>query len=574
MVRVFLIIYVPIVLALVPLVYFSNGIIIEEAQQNLMNDMEDKWTLLASMHWPLEISTDTHQQVRHISHETGLRITLIQRDGTVLEDSLVALEDVTAIPSHAHRPEVVNALAQGDWHTTRYSTTVNMDMLYYARMLDNERILRISYPTAYVDDLRQSITQRLFVLLIFLFALIAIISAYLARRISQPIQRLSYIAEAVESGRDSIHFPDFRDPTLAKISQLMERIFRAMTQKQQLLQDEQEKLESIFTVLEEGIILVDHEHTILHYNPKAEHLLGVALEIGSNLLRDSNDFEVITFLSQILDSGENALWEKRIFRERVFEINLRILPQEKLIVLFDVTEEDRYERYKTELVSNISHELRTPLTMILGYAETLLSDPDIPEEQRQKFIRVIFKSAHSLSNLIEDVLELNRLEQTGRTFELAEPLPLQDMLTTLQERFATVTDKRIHYHIRHEQSVWCSYEHILSICTNLIDNAIKYSRGQNITVTIQRERDEQVQIVVEDEGPAIPAKERERIFERFYTVSQSRNRNRSGTGVGLSIVKHIVQAYRGTITVSESAAGGNVFSIVLYEKRPTNKCLA
>ncbi|ADU67293.1 GHKL domain-containing protein [Desulfurispirillum indicum] len=564
--RVFLIIAIPMALAILPLVYIANGIVMDGARKNLMEEMKTKWAIMAALEIPQEYNREFHDRLRAMARTTSLRITLIHTDGSVTYDSHVAAAQMEQIANHSQRPEVLDALELGESYFTRISTTIHKEMVYYAKPLEDGRILRISYPTTYITRLEQDARERSLIFLLMLLAATALVSAYLARKISLPIQRLSYIAEAVESGRSSIHFPHFRDPTMAKISHLIARIYHAMIAKQERLREEQEKLENIFGILEEGIILVDRDNTILHSNPKSQEFLGVEFHVGSNLLGDIQDFQVISFLREILESEENNLWDKRRFRDRVYEVNLRVLAKEKLIAFFDVTEEDKYERYKTELVGNISHELRTPITMIMGYAETLLSDPDLPTERRERFLRIIYKSSHSLSALIEDVLQLNRLEQTGQEFAIDEPLLMEDVILTLRERFATITSKVIHYDVPGGMQVWCTYEHVLSILSNLIDNAMKYSSGSTIHVRVHQKPPHLV-LEVEDEGPAIPAKERERIFERFYTVSQSRNRAKSGTGVGLSIVKHIVHAYGGRVDISESRQHGNIFTVRLVEKR-------
>lgn len=248
----------------------------------------------------------------------------------------------------------------------------------------------------------------------------------------------------------------------------------------------------------------------------------------------------------------------------MYEVNLTVNPDEKLIVFLDVTEEVQYGRFKFELVENISHELKTPLAMVQGYAETILNDPQMEAETLARFLQKIFNGSKRINGIINDLLELHKLESIGRRVHLEAPTLVADVMQDIINRFAEVQTPKIVYDIR-TLNVHIHHEHLFSILSNLIDNAVKYSGGKKIFVSLIK-MGTVIEIQVEDEGAMIEESERERIFERFYTISRSRSHIRSGTGLGLPIVKHIAQLYRGNVALFESRHGGNNFTVTLHEQ--------
>ncbi len=176
-------------------------------------------------------------------------------------------------------------------------------------------------------------------------------------------------------------------------------------------------------------------------------------------------------------------------------------------------------------------------------------------------------SSVRLNQLINDIVELHRLESVGDGFSLDAPVALSDIEAAVVPLYGGRDDGRIVVFDADEGDVAILAEHLQSVLINLIDNAFKYSEGDRIIATIQR-TGPCVEITVDDSGPLISGSDRERIFERFYTCSKSRNKHHSGTGLGLSIVKHIASLYGGTVCVAENRFGGNRFRVSLYEKLP------
>ncbi|MCD8490607.1 MAG: HAMP domain-containing histidine kinase [Geovibrio sp.] len=244
----------------------------------------------------------------------------------------------------------------------------------------------------------------------------------------------------------------------------------------------------------------------------------------------------------------------------VYELYVRFMEGSRIIVLTDITDSERYSKYKSELITNISHELKTPLALVMGYAETLMEHPNMKPEDRDKFLGKVYKGTTQLNQIINDVIELHRYESSSaediETEEETDPAEYAEELRDYySDKFAPgmkITAEG--------EPVRVNRAHLSSLVTNLIENAVAYSGKDYIEVRMLSTADEFC-LDVEDGGPAIPAEERDRIFERFYTVSKSRNKNISSTGLGLSIVKHICRLYRGGITLETNSRGGNTFKV-------------
>jgi two-component system phosphate regulon sensor histidine kinase PhoR len=377
-----------------------------------------------------------------------------------------------------------------------------------------------------------------------------------------PVQKLNYIAEQIEQGNQNITFPRFKDKTMIKIASIIYRIYNSMNEKQKQVEHEQEKLNHIFGILHQGIILLDTGNNLKHWNQISEEYLNSKFIFGENIIKNISDIDSLVFIKDILKIEKNKIIRKKL-KNRTFEIDIHIMQKEKLFVFYDITERFEYENFKTELIGNITHELKTPLAMIMGYAETLLENNNLTEEQLNKFIKTIYKSSNNLNNLINDILELHKLESEGKNFTVKEAIYIKDIVDELKQQYSDTT-KQLHINSK-DNKIYIIYDHLMSILTNLIDNALKYSQGKNIYLNISKNNDE-LQIIIDDEGPKIPMSEKNRIFERFYTIHKSKHRSETGTGLGLSIVKHIVSLYEGKINLTYNEFGGNKFEITLKDK--------
>ncbi len=242
-----------------------------------------------------------------------------------------------------------------------------------------------------------------------------------------------------------------------------------------------------------------------------------------------------------------------------------------LFVLHDITKQKKLEAVRKEFVANVSHELRTPLSIIKGYAETLVDGHlDMPEPDRDRFLRAIERHAERLNSLIEDLLTLSRLESASAGLR-REPVDLARLLTTILDDYRSrpaAAGRRL----GHDFDPAIGKLHldplkITQALENLLDNALKYTPAHaSVQVSARRSGPGEIEISVRDNGPGIPAADLPHIFERFYRVDKGRSRDKGGTGLGLSIVKHIIQLHGGQVRAESAEGQGSVFHLTLPEK--------
>jgi two-component system phosphate regulon sensor histidine kinase PhoR len=234
-------------------------------------------------------------------------------------------------------------------------------------------------------------------------------------------------------------------------------------------------------------------------------------------------------------------------------------------VLHDVSELARLETMRREFVANASHELRTPLAAIRGFAETLLGDSELPEDQRRSYLEVIDRHARRLGTLVDDLLELSRIESGQAPLEL-QPVDVASVASgLLRDCEARLVERRLEADSEETGPAvaWADPQAVWQILSNLLDNAIKYTEpGGRIRIRIEGDA-RRVRVRVSDTGAGIPERDLARIFERFYRVDRARSRALGGTGLGLSIVKHLVQSQGGEITVESELGRGSTFTFTL-----------
>ncbi|HWI61170.1 MAG TPA: phosphate regulon sensor histidine kinase PhoR [Symbiobacteriaceae bacterium] len=338
------------------------------------------------------------------------------------------------------------------------------------------------------------------------------------------------------------------------------------------LAQEKARLETILTTMADGVLVVDTRKRIVMMNPAAEAVFGVNAgeAVGRDHLEVTHHFDLNEALERVLRTGQPAMLEIRRARptEQIMEARLVSFGQDRgvLVVISDITRARKLEQMRTEFVSNVTHELRTPLTSIRGFAETLLEGAlDDPEDARH-FVEIIKRESVHLGNLIEDILDLSRIEG-GKWKVKKEPFQLQQLVQDTVGRFATRAEGQ-GVELRLEISpdlpeLQGDIARLAQVLINLVDNALKYTpSGGSVTVSAE-DLGSLVRVKVTDTGAGIPKADLARLFERFYRVDKARSRATGGTGLGLSIVKHIVEAHGGTVGVDSDLGRGATFLFTL-----------
>jgi len=341
--------------------------------------------------------------------------------------------------------------------------------------------------------------------------------------------------------------------------------------------DEKRELERTLQGMLAGVFVVDSDERVRLMNSAARHIFGVPGEDGtgkpfSQVVRDEGVHDLVR---SCLKGNAEASAELSVYSpdERIYQVQTALLRGDNgdvsgvVATLHDITELRGVERMKSEFVSTVSHELRTPLTSIKGFIRTLLEDTEgyYDREMQTEFYRIIDSECDRLVRLISDLLNLSRIE-TGRALELV--LTEVAMGTTVDR----IVESQRSYAANHEfdivvqddlPTITADQDKIEQVLTNLLSNAVKYSPdGGKITIHT-REVDDHVAVSVTDQGIGIPEDQLDKLFTRFHRVDSRDTRKQYGTGIGLYLVKHLVDAHQGEVTVESTVGEGSTFTFVL-----------
>jgi two-component system phosphate regulon sensor histidine kinase PhoR len=505
------------------------------------------------------------------------RITMILSTGDVVGDSE---EDPRLMENHASRPEVKEALTGQTGVATRYSETLQKEMMYVAIPInkggDIVGVVRVSIPVIAIDTALNAIYGKIALVGVVMLILTAAISLYIAKRISQPIAELKRDAQRFAQG-DLTHLFVPSSHELRDLAETLNTMARQLGEKIGIITEQRNELETILSAMREGVLACDADERIITLNAAAGSFLGIDLSAakGRTVQEIIRNADLQRFIGRIpLEQGE-AEAEIVLFgpEKKFLQLSGTVLRDSEgkkigaLVVLSDTTRLRHLENIRREFVANVSHELKTPITSIKGYVETLQEGAIDDKGNARKFLEVIFKQADLLNALVDDLLSLSKIEQEAEREEVQ--LPREQVRPIIEAALASYRvkagERRIQVTLHGIEAivVKANARQLEQAVGNLLDNAIKYSEpGGTVEIDVTQGKGE-VTIKVSDHGCGIAPEHLPRLFERFYRVDRGRSRELGGTGLGLAIVKHIVQAHGGDVAVESTPGKGSVFTIHL-----------
>ena len=435
---------------------------------------------------------------------------------------------------------------------------------YIIYILDNK-----TTATALTDQLVMLIVEAL----IFGLLISVALSFLLSKTMVTPIQRLTEGTLRVAQGDFS---KKIEVPSHDEIGVLTDTFNDMATQLKQTLrqvENERNKLDTLFLHMTDGVVAFSHEGTIIHANPAARELLRMPID-------ESTTYDVlfgdIAPIDQVLEAPDRLEEERQVY-ENYLQLFLAPFDQGRegggvLAVIHDVTQQRKNEEMRREFVANVSHELRTPLTNIRSYAETLADGAgDLPPAMEKKFLGVILNESDRMTHIVQDLLTLSRFD-SGRDDMKLSRFSFDTAVHDLYN--AVYMEAQRHDHtlklVADEvlPDVVADRERITQVMMNIISNSIKYTPDGG-EITIKAGRTEQtVWMVVDDNGIGIPEADRPRIFERFYRVDKARSRQSGGTGLGLSIAREIVERHKGILRLEDKEGPGLAVRLELWIEGP------
>ncbi len=517
-----------------------------------------------------------------MAHRLGVRshahVTLVRSDGAVLGDSQVPLGDLRKLDSELQLPEITAALSGGKGYVERAGSDDAPGMLFVAVPIrQTGRIVgvaRLGMPLTLLSRMDDQLERMLTIATVLALLCAVAMSSVAAHLASRTARSLTAAARRMAEGDLDTRTRLDGNDEFGELGRALDQLAANLSSTLYELRTQRDRMGGILSGMHEGVLLLDGEGRVVLVNPALREMLLLPADAeGKTPLELIRHAELKELLDAAGDSSEHQAREIELGGLKPRRALVRAAPlggeQGGVFAVFvDVTEMRRLESMRRDFVANVSHELRTPVTAIRSAAETLHDAAERDPEAAMRFVDIIDRNAERLHGLVEDLLDLSRIE--SREFRLAfEPLSLEPVFSHVLGLFRERADKK---QIRLVQDVpadlplaRADLRALENVLTNLIDNAVKYcGEGAEVRLSASHDLDaDAVRVVVEDTGPGIEARHLSRLFERFYRVDAGRSRQLGGTGLGLSIVKHLVEAMGGSVGVDSEPGRGTRFRFSL-----------
>ncbi|EAD1599108.1 PAS domain-containing protein [Listeria monocytogenes] len=516
-----------------------------------------------------------------LGEDIDARITVIDSKGDVVADTK---KDPKKLDNHMNRPEVTDILKKGEsvGISIRESDSLGYSMLYVAVPVKHQSktdgVLRISISLESVDAAVAKLWGNLALIFGIALVIIAAISVFIARKITRPVREIIEVSTDLANHKYDSRIHGKISGELQDLSISVNTLAESLeTQMFEIKQNEQ-RLNAIVQNLVSGVMLINVDKQVIMTNRTMYQILGETEITGKPFYEVIKSFA----LSQLIEATfeTKTIQQKEIIlyfpREMILDASVSPILGENgeitgiILLLHDITQIRHLENVRSEFVTNVSHELKTPVTALKGFAETLLDGAMYDEMLLKKFLTIIKEESDRLHRLIMDILALSRIEQNP----VPENVELVEVDEVIEQSARTIfemaTEKNIQVIIPEKTipsvTIETDRDKLQQILINLLSNAINYTPVDGKVEVKLIEQEAEVIIEVTDNGIGIPAKDIDRVFERFYRVDKARSRHSGGTGLGLSIVKHLVENCGGRIEVESQEEVGSTFRVTLPKK--------
>ena len=500
----------------------------------------------------------------------NIRVTVIDPEGMVLYDSEVI--DYGGMENHLQRPEVRGSVASEFGANIRESSTTGSSYYYYARFYSDYFIRTAALYDIQVRDFLH--VEKLFIIYLFsLFLFISLLLMLMTRRFSATITRLKDFAIRLSSGKAYDSSMTFPDDELGAIGSQITSIYEELLNAKEELLVEKDKLFSHLNALNEGVAFFTPEKKrVLTNNQFIQNLnlLSDTSTISAEKIFEIAALEpIVHFIDKQLEkpsgyqASDHPIAEVNLQREnRYFNVKCVFFQDNSFeIVIADTTKLEKRKLIKQQMTSNISHELKTPVATVMGYLETLEQN-NLEAEKQKYFIEKAYAQAKRLSDLIEDISTLNKIEEAEDQYAF-EPVNIRRIAMEVVENMQQKLDKNqvgLNMDLPEKLMVNGNQSLLFSVFYNLFDNVIKYGgKGIDINLTKYLEDDKFLYFSFSNTGSDIDEKHLSRIFERFYRIDGGRSRKTGGTGLGLAIVKNAIILHGGSISARQDTEKGLEF---------------
>lgn len=535
---------------------------------NLVREYILKENLLAS--------EDLNRVCKELANTSNTRVTIISRSGVVLADSD---EDPSVMDNHADRPEIIQSIKNGNGTSIRYSNTQKQEMMYFALPFYKDdkvvAVVRLSLPLSSIENTIWQMQERIIVGGTVIALLAVLVSFLVSKRISKPLEKIKEGAERFAGGEFDRKLYTRGTIEISSLAETLNTMAQQLDERIKTLSRQRGEQEAMLRSMVEGVLAVDVDERIILINKAAGNFFQInAKECPEKLIREViRNTALQEFIQKALNSRKRIKTEISIFNEEelVLQIKGSALQDTEgkqigtLIVMNDITQFRQLEKMRSEFVANVSHELKTPITSIKGFVETLREGAIQEPDKTIQFLDIIAKQTDRMNAIIDDLLNLSRIEQQEEStgMQLSTGNVYQAVTGAVQDCLNQATQKQISIQVDcgENLSSMINTPLLQQAITNLVDNAIKYSEAGSEIKISAREKKKKIVLSVQDMGSGISKEHHSRLFERFYRVDKARSQKLGGTGLGLAIVKHIAAIHNGKVTIESEPGKGSTFSI-------------
>lgn len=418
----------------------------------------------------------------------------------------------------------------------------------------------------------QDLNWNLFTILIraMLFGLVVavLLSFLLSKTITTPVERLTAQAARIAAGDFGQKAEVYSTDEIGILTQTFNEMAEVLERTLHEVGEERSKLDTLFRHMADGVVAFDATGRLIHVNPAAERMLGKHLDPET---RYESVFPNIQFQQEDLRGDGRFIEVDYAAGSRILKIFFAPLGAGKqeqgvMAVLHDITEQRKLDESRREFVANVSHELRTPLTNVRGYTETLMENPDIDGETRNRFLTIINGEADRMTRIVKDLLTLTRLDYDRLEMKM-EPVDLCRIGRTAAQAMEIEA-----HNLGLSLNVELPYllpevegdpQRLQQVVINILSNAIKYNKPGGSVTLLGGTEDGCTFLRVADTGIGVPKEDLPRVFERFYRVDKARSRESGGTGLGLAIARQIVENHGGHLTFESEYGKGSTVTLCL-----------
>ena len=523
--------------------------------------------------------TELKEISQRISRLVNARVTIIALDGAVLAETW---EEPASMENHLSRPEIQGAIYSGVGRSTRVSQTLDQELLYTAIPILTDGITsgvaRIAVPTYQIRNALNQIIATIVLSAIIVTSLSIGLGYMIAGRTARSVQSMTEAARRLADGDLGQRVESLASDETQELAFAFNRMATYLKNTIDDLSVERNKLSAILDTMADGVVVIFHVFYLRHgegridlMNPAAEELLDISSEeaIGGRFLETIMNRELQQLVSRAFESKEQQHADIETAKPRrslsVFATPLtREQSNGVLLTLHDLTRIRQADATRRQFVSNVSHELRSPLASVKAMVETLDNGAIEEQQTAMDFIHRIHRDVDRMSTIVEDLLELSRLESGQTNLDLA-PTNLNSLIEDVRHEFELKAEaKEITLSVSLPDSPYTvigERDMLYHVLANLLDNALKFTPARGAATLSATQKRNMVHVSVSDTGIGIAVEHHPHLFERFYRVDSSRQYQ--GTGLGLAIAKHIVEAHGGEFVVESREGEGSTFSFTI-----------